>query len=43
MQQVSDHLALYVGSKTYLRATMKQERLNHLLFLQVHKEHTDGL
>ena len=29
--------------KTYLRATMKQERLNHLLLLQVHKKHTDEL
>ena len=29
--------------KTYLRTTMKQERLNHLLLLHVHKEHTDKL
>ena len=29
--------------KTYLRATMKQSRLNHLLFLLVHKEHTGAL
>lgn len=29
--------------KTYLRTTMKQERLNHLLLLHVHKEHTDSL
>ncbi len=29
--------------KTYLRTTMKQERLNHLLLLHVHKDHTDDL
>ena len=29
--------------KTHLRTTMKQERLNHLLLLHVHKEHTDNL
>ena len=29
--------------KTYLRATMKQERLNHLLLLHVHKDLTDHL
>ena len=29
--------------KTYLRATMKQDRLNHLLLLYVHKEHADKL
>ena len=29
--------------KSYLRTTMKQERLNHLLLLHVHKEHTDSL
>ena len=29
--------------KTYLRATMNQERLNHLLLLHVHKELTDKL
>ncbi len=29
--------------KDYLRATMKQERLNHLLVLYVHKELTDSL
>ena len=28
--------------KDYLRATMKQERLNHLLVLHVHKELTDS-
>ena len=28
--------------KTYLRATMKQEGLNHLLLLCVHKELTDN-
>ena len=29
--------------KSYLRTTMKQERLNHLLLIHVHKEHTDSL
>lgn len=29
--------------KTYLRSTMGQERLNHLLMLHVHKEYTDEL
>ena len=29
--------------KTYLRATIKQDRLNHLLLLQLHKEQTDAL
>ena len=29
--------------KTYLRSTMTQNRLNHLLLLHVHKEHTDSL
>lgn len=29
--------------KTYLRATMRQERLNHLLLLHVHKDRTDAL
>ena len=29
--------------KTYLRTTMTQNRLNHLLLLHVHKEHTDSL
>ena len=29
--------------KTYLRTTMKQERLNHLLLLHVHNDKTDGL
>ena len=29
--------------KTYLRATMKQSRLNHLLVLHVHKDRTDDL
>ncbi len=29
--------------KTYLRTTMKQERLNHLLLLHAHKDHTDDL
>ena len=28
--------------KTYLRATMKQTRLNHLMFLHIHKELTDN-
>ena len=29
--------------KSYLRSTMKQERLNHLLLLHVHKNKTHGL
>ena len=29
--------------KTYLRTTMKQDLLNHLPLLHVHKEHTDNL
>ena len=29
--------------KSYLRSTMKQERLNHLMLLHVHKELTDTL
>ena len=29
--------------KTYLRTVMKQDRLNHLLLLHVHKDRTDGL
>ena len=29
--------------KTYLRATMKQDRLNHLLLLHLQKEQTDAL
>ena len=29
--------------KTYLRSTMKQDRLNHLLLLRVHKDRTDSL
>ena len=29
--------------KTYLRSTMMQERLNHLLVLHMHKERTDGV
>ena len=29
--------------KTYLRSTMGQERLNNLLTLNVHKDHTDEL
>ena len=29
--------------KTYLRSTMKQDRLNHLLLLHVHKDRTDLL
>ena len=29
--------------KTYLRSTMSQDRLNHLLVLHVHKELTDSL
>ena len=29
--------------KTYLRSTMKQTRLNHLMILHVHKDITDSL
>ena len=29
--------------KTYLRTTMTQQRLNHLMVLHVHKTSTDGL
>ncbi len=29
--------------KTYLRSTMKQQRLNHLMILHIHKELTDAL
>ncbi len=29
--------------KTYLRSTMTQQRLNNLMILHVHKEHTDKL
>ena len=29
--------------KTYLRSTMSQPRLNHLMILHVHKDHTDQL
>ena len=29
--------------KTYLRSTMSQERLNHLMMLNVHKEQLDSL
>ena len=29
--------------KTYLRSTMSQRRLNHLILLHVHKDHIDGL
>jgi len=29
--------------KTYLRNTMSQERLNHVMLLHVHKEMTDKL
>ena len=29
--------------KTYLRSTMKPDRLNHLLLLHVHKDRTDSL
>ena len=30
-------------AKTYLRLTMGDSRLNHLLMLQVHKDRTDAL
>ena len=29
--------------KTYLRSTMSQERLNHIMILHIHKELTDTL
>ena len=29
--------------KTYLRSTMSQQRLNHLMLLHVHKSETDAL
>ncbi len=29
--------------KTYLRSTMRQERLNHLMILHVHRDITDNL
>ena len=29
--------------KTYLRSTMSQQRLNHLMLLHVHKSYTDDL
>lgn len=29
--------------KTYLRATMTQERLNHIMVLHVHKDSIDSL
>ena len=29
--------------KTYLRSTVKQDRLNYLLLLHVHKDRTDSL
>lgn len=29
--------------KTYLRSTMSQERLNHLMILHIHRELTDKL
>ena len=29
--------------KTYLRSTMSQQRLNHLMLLHVHKSYTDKL
>ena len=29
--------------KTYLRSTMSQQRLNHLMLLHIHKSHTDSL
>ena len=29
--------------KTYLRSSMSQQRLNHLMLLHVHKERTDAL
>ena len=29
--------------KTYLLTTMKQDCLNHLLLLYIHKDHTDNL
>ena len=29
--------------KGYLRSTMSQQRLNHLMIMHVHKDHTDQL
>ena len=29
--------------KTYLRSSMTQQRLNHLMLLHIHKEHTNNL
>ena len=29
--------------KTYLRSTMTQQRLNHLMLMHVHKTYTNGL
>ena len=40
MLPVSGH-SLHV--KTFLRSSMKQARLNHLMLLHVHKDLTDGL
>ena len=37
-EQVKD-----VGVKSYLRSTLGQARLNHLMFLSVHKDMLDGL
>ena len=31
------------GLKTYLRSTMSQPRLNHIVLLHSHKERTDAL
>ena len=32
-----------VRIKSYLRSTMSQQRLNHLMVLHVHSDHTDKL
>ena len=42
MLQVNIHSVLF-SVKSYLRSTMHQERLNHLVILHVHKDKTDQL
>ena len=39
----SEHFSAMRHVKSYLRSTMTQERLNHLMILHAHKELTDGL
>ena len=40
---MSDPFTAMRRIKTYLRATMSQERLNSIMILHVHKENTDEL